>query len=306
MFLCVEDKDRNGMVISTCAACEYIGEKKQQYDALKSQVDGKTEEIKAMGKKAGKTPAEIARAIGKMREPFDKELKPLGDWLYDHNAGGKVRLLGINQQGQYGVLSLPYGTYKKLNEEIKKLKATETYPGTTDQVDPTGRTGVFFEIVRSGKPSKDSDSVRPLMETRADGAKMLVFNKLTNEQLKTALVVLPDLVDIMNEQRIASNQIQALVDLDKLGGGQSDPDEVDRIGIAKGPAEPEDEEPDWMKAAPAETTSTPASAPISTPEPAKAEVKAEPPKVAEKVVESQPTAVNGADLPASGSEDLWS
>ena len=25
MFLCVEDKDRNGMVISTCAACEYIG-----------------------------------------------------------------------------------------------------------------------------------------------------------------------------------------------------------------------------------------------------------------------------------------
>lgn len=306
MFLCVEDKDRNGMVVSTCPACEYIAEKKQEYDALKSQVDGKTEEIKAMGKKAGKTPAEIARAIGKMREPFDKELKPLGDWLYDHNAGGKVRMLGINQQGQYGVLSLPYGTFKKLNEEIKKLKSNETYPGTTDQVDPTGRNGVFFEIVRSGKPSKDSDSVRPLMESRADGAKMLVFNKLTNEQLKTALAVLPDLVDLMNEQRIKPEQIQALVGLDKLGGGQSDPDEVDKIlEIGKAAAEPEDEEPDWMKG-PEVPPSTPANPPAPTPEPAKPEVKAESPKPAEKAPETQPTTVNGADLPASGFEDLWS
>jgi hypothetical protein len=302
------------MITSTCPADDYINDQKTKYDSLKAQLDGKIEEIKAAGRKANKTPAEVAKAIGKIREPFDKELKPLFDWLYDHNAGGKARLLGINQQGQFGVLNLPYGTFKKLNEEIKKLKAGETYPGTTDQVDPTGRNGVFFEIIRNGKPSKDSDTVRPLMETRSDGAKMMVFNKLSNDQLKHALEVLPDLNDLMNENRLRPDQVEALVALDKAGGGQSDPDEVDAIfEINKIKEEVVDDEPEWLSGTVSSTV-----APVDVPktpepvvEPIKPEVKVEAPKPVEKPAEAksapvEPVVVNGADLTASKFEDLWS
>jgi cell division protein FtsN len=191
-------------------------------------------------------------------------------------------------------------------------------------VDPTGRNGVFFEIVRSGKPSKDSDTVRPLMETRGDGAKMLVFNKLANDQLKHALEVLPDLNDLMNENRLRPDQIQALVDLDKAGGGQSDPDEVDTIfEINKAKEEVVEDEPDWVSGNVSSSTVAPAeqpkpAVPVAEPpkpavpvaEPPKPEVKAEAPKPTEKPADVkpapvEPVTVNGADVPATQWNDLW-
>jgi hypothetical protein len=112
----------------------------------------------------------------------------------------------------------------------------------------------------------------------------------------------------MNENRLRPDQIQALVDLDKAGGGQSDPDEVDRIfEINKVKEEVVDDEPEWLSGEPTTAPVDVSKAPEPTVEATKPEVKLEQPKVIEKPAEVKPAVVvNGADVSASGFDDLWS
>jgi len=244
-FLCIEEK-RNGMVTKACPACSYILEYKKKWEAAKAEILRKVEEIKAAGAKAGKTEAEINRVIAKKSEEMKKAAEPLNQWLYDHSCNKKVRIPAVNKQGQFGIFSVSYGLYKKLDEEITKLSA-KTYPGTNFPMQAAGRKGVWFEFKRKGKPSRDSDSVSPVRVQQADGSEILDFHTITNEQLTQAKEVLPDLTELMEESRIRVDQIEALVQLDRDGGGAADPDEVDKVFLdGKVPGASAAEDPDWM------------------------------------------------------------
>lgn len=289
-FLCVEEK-RNGMVTKPCAACNYIAEYKKKWDASKAEIAKKVEEIRAAGAAAGKTEQEINRVIAKKSEEMKKAAESIYQWLYDHSCNKKVRIPAINRQGQFGIFSVSYGLYKKLGEEMKKLTA-RTYPGTNFQVQPAGRKGVWFEFTRKGKPSKDSDNVSPVRIQQSDGSEILDFHTITNEQLIQAKDAIPDLAELMEASRIRPDQIEALVQLDRDGGGSADPDEVDKIFNDGKTADGGD--PDWLNA----TESTKEEQ--LKPEPAKeAPKQPEPVKAAPQDPKPQPEPAKEAPKAAS-------
>lgn len=286
-FLCVENK-RNGMIDRECAACKYIATHAKKWEAVKATIKQQQEDLKARGALAGKTENEINKALQKLTEKLLTENKPLKDWLDAHSCNKKFRIPCMNQQGQFGIFSIPYGLVKKLREEMKKL-TTRFYPGTQFAINPAGRKGVWFEFVRNGKASATSDSVTPVRVQNTDGSEMLDFHTITNEQLEAAKKCLPDLLELMEQSRITDTQMEALVKLDQDGGGSSDPDEVDAIlgstasnNKSSGTTTSTDDLDDWA--------STPASKPEIKQE-VKQEVKEQqvlqPPKTEAKV-ESKP------------------
>ena len=96
-----------------------------------------------------------------------------------------------------------------------------------------------MRVTRTGKASRESDSVTSCRIEKPDGSEVLDFHVITNEQLGQAAERIPDLVELRNQNRISIDLIEALVALDKEGGGSSDPLAVDEIFSSKKDEEPE-------------------------------------------------------------------
>jgi hypothetical protein len=197
-FLCIEEKGYNGMISQECPVCNY---RNPILEKLKSVEKDTTKAVL---------------------------VKNLKQWKDDHGRDAKFRIPCINRQGQYGIFLAPYGLLQSLKQEMKDLK-TQTYPGTTDFIRPIDRKGVWFKFVRRGRPSPTSDKAEVCRVVNGDGYEIKDFHTITNEQLTAAMARIPDLVELRDKNRISIAKMEALVALDKLGKGNPDPVEVDRI-----------------------------------------------------------------------------
>jgi hypothetical protein len=228
-FLCIEDRDyQTKMTKVECPACTYRATYEALRDTQKAEIEGKVEKAKAAAAAAGMSQADIASKASAYRAKLQGELKATNDWLKDHNCDRKVRLAVLNEQEQFCILSLPYGTFKKLSTEMEKVSKRK-YPKTDVQISPAGRKGVWFTITRAGQASRDSDSVEVYEKENDEGAKVLVFHTVTDEQLKVAKEILPDLNTMRESLRLPADKISYLVELDKVGGGRADIDAVDAV-----------------------------------------------------------------------------
>ena len=306
-FLCVEEKNY-GMTVVECPACTYRNGKKKELDAAKIDMDNQVKTLTAKGQSLGKSESEINVAAGKLREKLFQNIKPLSEWMGDHGLDKKFRIPCINKQGQFGIFLAPWGVLQKLRKIMTDLKS-QNYPGTDVAINAHGRKGVWMRITRTGQASTTSDDVTPCRITRAeDGASFLDFHVITNEQLQQAQQRLPDLLELKEQNRISLDKMQALVELDKQGGGSSDPLEVDRILEIGKKKEAANVEQEWADApVVTQKVTTPIDPPVQ-----KVEQVIEKPKTVEtKPVETKPVVtgatgvVNGGTLTNDQFEDLW-
>ena len=307
-FLCIEEKNY-GMVTVECPACVYRSTYVKRLEAAKLDMANQVNALKERGKAKGIAEAEINKAVVKLQEKLITEMKPDADWVYNHGRDGKFRIPCINRQGQFGIFSAPYGVLHALRKEMNSLKQ-RVYPGTDIKIQAAGRKGVWFKITRTGRASRDSDTVKVCRIVRDDGAELLDFQVITNEQLQQAQERLPDLVELRDQNRISVAQIEALVALDKAGGGSSDPLAVDEIFSANKKASSTQNESDWTGASPTGVSAVE----TPKPQPVKEEVKvAETPKTVEPKVEvkaevkeeAKPASINAADMPDADFDSLW-
>jgi hypothetical protein len=316
-FLCIEEKNY-GMVTVECPVCKYRATYLDKVKAAEADMERQTNELIARGQAKGVAKPEIDKAVARLREKLVGEIKPLRDWINNHGRDGKFRILCINKQGQFGIFLAPYSVVQQLRAEMKVLRG-QTYPGTTKTIEPAGRKGVFFKITRTGRPSPQSDKVVVNRIEREDGAEVKDFHVISNEQLQEAQNRIPDLVELKGQSRIRLDQMEALVQLDKSGGGSSDPVEVDRI-LEIGKTQDPLSEPEWLSGEPA-SPPVATNAPIQQPVVTQVVKPAEPPKVEAKAAVVPPTpptpppaapaptpaatAVNGADLSDEDFDNLF-
>jgi hypothetical protein len=269
-FLCIKEKNY-GMVTVECPACTYRNTYIEKAKAAEAAIETQVQDLIARGKAHNAPEAEINKQALKLKEKLISEAKPLKEWVNAHGLDGKFRIPCINKQGQFGIFLAPYGVVQKLRAKIAELR-NENYPGTDKPILATGRKGVWFKIKRTGKASTTSDDVTVNRIALDNGAEMKDFHVITNEQLEEAQNRIPDLAEFRDSNRIRLDQMEALIELDKAGGGSSDPTEVDRILEIGKKKEKQavESEPDWMKGsapsnAPAqETPATPTPPPPET------------------------------------------
>ncbi len=206
-FLCLEEKE-NGKIVVACPACD-----------LRKQRQDKIDAIKLLGKEKGKTQEQIKKAC----EPHNK-------WLYDHGCDGKARIPGLNKKGQIGIFMAPWGAYKSFTEKLKELQQKGK--------DGAGVKGMYFEFIRSGKASRDSDRCEiAKIEVEVDGETLEKddVHVLTRDLAQQAVDNIPDLTELRDKIRYPLEKIQELCALTADADGAFDPDEVDRIlGERKG------------------------------------------------------------------------
>jgi hypothetical protein len=295
-FLCVEEKSY-GMITQECPACNYRNSYLKKLETAKIDMENQIKAKQELGRSKNIPEDQIAKAVSKLREECLAKIKPLSEWVNNHGADGKFRIPCINKQGQFGIFLAPYGVVKQLKEEIRNLK-TRNYPGTDIPMQAAGRKGVWFKITRSGNASPTSDTAKPCRIVREDGAEVLDFHVISNEQLQQAQDRLPDLEEMRELARIRLDQMEALIQLDKDGGGSSDPLEVDLILETAKNNKPLDPPMEW-----AEDPAPPPAPQIAEPAPAaKVETKPEPPKAEPTKVE--PPKIE--DKPKDTFDDLWS
>jgi len=306
-FLCVEEKSY-GMTVQACPACVYKAEFQKKLEDAKRDMETKVKDLHERGRTKGKTEAEINKAAIQLKEKLLGEMKPLVDWIYNHGRDGKFRIPCINKQGQFGIFLAPYGVVQGIRKELDALKQ-RTYPGTDIRIQGAGRKGVWMRVTRTGKASRESDSVTSCRIEKPDGSEVLDFHVITNEQLGQAAERIPDLVELRNQNRISIDLIEALVALDKEGGGSSDPLAVDEIFASKKNEEPEAtwaEDPVAELAPKAEKrveeVKQPEVAPVAVvPKVEPTVEKQEPPKVKEVVEEVKQSEV----APVDDFDALW-
>jgi len=202
VFGCPEKKNYNGMVEVSCAECELIAKRKQQYEAKKGEL----------------------QAAGHDEETIKSMLTAHVDWLKSHNRDSGYYLGVKNLAGEYGVLVINGKMKKALETCIAKLKKEQDI----DALDID--TGVWLEFIRSGKKIQDySFSVEPWRENKtfqtAEGQKVtsqiIVQQALTDEDLEAAQSIIPDLGTIV--RYATPEQVRELV------ASNGEPTEVARI-----------------------------------------------------------------------------
>lgn len=200
-FLCLEEK-REGMITQTCPACKL---RKAREDKIKA--------IEAKGLELKKSGDEIRKAQA-----------PHQQWLRDHGLDGKVRIPAYDKKGQVGILLSPYGLYKDFRDKCKALNQKGH--------DPCGIKGFFFEFIRTGKASFNSDKCEVHQIAKMVEGEEVFKNDvspLTKEIAAAAMENIPDLNELMEKQRYSLDKIEALCALTERSDGSYDPREVDRI-----------------------------------------------------------------------------
>jgi hypothetical protein len=301
-FLCVEER-QGKMVTKECPACNLMKTYQDKKTAIMQAEAEKLSAVRAKATEKGLNEDQLNKGLAKVIEEFKQQKVDVAKWLSDHNADGKVRLHTINKSGKLGVLSLPYGTVKKLIKEKTDIE-TRDYPasiakGRKVKVQANGMCGVFFKITRKGNASKDSDSVVVNRIVNDDGSEMVDFHKITADFLLYAEKALPDLVQMMEDTRISSEKIQQLVDHCVACGGSCDPDEVESI-MGPRPSNKTASKPAPVKAPEVKVSEPVKAEPVVEVKPdIKSEVKAEPAKEPEKASQ------NMADASDDEFDDLF-
>jgi hypothetical protein len=266
-FLCVEER-RGTMVTKECPACQLRSQYEKRRDAIKAEENDGAEKLRVKAKEKKATDAQLAAALAKNAEKFREELAAVNGWLKDHGVDKKFVMATINKREELGITSIPWGMAGKLKDEIKKIE-NRKYPasiakGQDKNIKATDRWGVFFEFNRVGQAKPENDKVDVHMLQAEDGSMNIAFHRVSDELLKKAKTSMPDLVQMVEENRVSFEVVQKLVDHAIECGGSCDPATVD---IIMGP----------RSKAPAPTKSLVDSKPESKEEPkAKSEVKPEP------------------------------
>ena len=230
-FLCIQEKARGGLVTTECPACTYMDPYVTRLASARLDMKTQVDALREKGKAKGIPETAINAKVAELKTKLLNAMKPDADWCYNHGRDGKFRIPFIDRQGQFGIFLAPYGVVQDLRKEMAELRK-RVYPGTDIKIQPNGRKGVWFKITRTGPASRDSDKASPCKIVRDDGAEVLDFHVISNEQLQQAQDRIPDLVALRDENRISVEQMEALVALDKAGGGSPDPIAVDAIFAA--------------------------------------------------------------------------
>lgn len=197
-FRCIEDTDRRtGMLKQNCPECDKIAEIKAQKDQTEA----------------------AAKTEGRSKEEIEYLLSGDNAWLRDHNCDRKHHLAVMNPGGEFGVLVISHKLKKQLDAEIDQLLKKR-------RIDPLDlKTGVWFDFIRTGRSIGElQDKVEVVKEVVNVGGRELEDIKpapLTDEQIETALGVLPDLNNTVTV--LSFDQITTLVQ------GGSEPDTVDAV-----------------------------------------------------------------------------
>jgi hypothetical protein len=196
-FKCIQRKNKNKMVIVQCPECDKIAEYQLQ---LKQAQDEK-------------------KAEGFSEEKIKEFVKPLSDWLYNHNLDKKWYVNAVSQDGQIGRLAMPHKMYQALQQKIDKLR-------NEDGIEPIGADGgVWFVLNRTGKFNQTAFAVDVVMTTEDLGggrkAKVIKPAPLTDE-LKSRLKA--EAFDLSDNSRVLTyDEIKRVVE------SSYDPEEVDHV-----------------------------------------------------------------------------
>lgn len=245
-FLCIEEKSY-GQTTRRCPACDYIKERVERFKNVMTEIVAKADKHVDAALKSGKNKAQVEKArVNFIENESKKEKDAFDKWKSDHNLDKKFKIPVMNQNGEFGVFACPYGAKIQLLKLIDSLK-TQSYPGRSEPIQPFGRKGVWFVFDRVGKASLTSDIVSVLRKTQSDGSEIKEFHTITDEELKQAMDVIPDLKELLERNRISEAKMIELIELDRLGGGKADPDEVSRVlgkGVSEDPEAAEASEED--------------------------------------------------------------
>lgn len=128
-FLCVEEMDFKTKILKTrCPLCD----KRREHEA----------EYKRAQEAARSNPGITKEKLNEYRMTF---IDPL-------NVEGRFFLNVVNLAGEIGILPIPTKLKNDMVETFKQMK-------NTDGIDPTGKTGVFFDFVKISKYKGDNQPV---------------------------------------------------------------------------------------------------------------------------------------------------
>lgn len=230
-FRCIEDKDRRtGMLKQNCPECDKIAEVKEEV----------------------KRATALATAEGKSEDEIKYLVSGHDSWLKNHNCDRKHHLAVMNPAGEFGVLTISHKLKKQLDAEIDQLLKKRNL----DPLDLGG--GVWFDFIRTGRSIGElQDKVEVVKEVvEVNGRKLEDIKPapLTDEQIATALEILPDLNTTVTV--LTFDQIKTLVE------SGSEPEVVDTVFDMSTPHVREHTAP---KRSP--TPTTPTAAPVAKPAP---------------------------------------
>jgi hypothetical protein len=288
-------------------------------EAIRNKEVVETDRVRAQAKAKGiADEGKIAAVLAKQLEPLRAEKDPVFKWLKDHGVDGKYNFYAINKTGQIGIGMIPYGLKKKYAVEVKAMES-KLYPASISKgkeipVQVNGRVGVFFNFVRTGKASNNSDTVTVnQVPFGSEGAVVTDWHTVSNAVLQQAQDVLPCLVEEQEALRISDDKVNALVKhcIEMCGG--CDPDVVDSImgsrvqrsapAVVDTKVVKEEVVDDFMAEAPAKVET------VVVPEvkvEVKAEVKPEPKAEAKAETVVAPAVVqNGADMADDQFDNLF-
>lgn len=196
-FLCIEQKDSNKQIVVHCPKCDQMSKYRGQAKARESVLatEHKIEDLESSKF------SDIKRN--------DQKLKVVNDWLKKNNCDKKFYTNAMNEAREFGVLTLSYSTATKVLEP--KLKDLQNN-AKLDPFDPSA--GVWVVFTRTGRNPNVTDTAEILMIEGEDGAFRRGKAPLTEEEVKKALKVCPDLSNIHQEivRVLPATAIQALVD----------------------------------------------------------------------------------------------
>lgn len=187
-FLCVEEIDYSSRkILSPCPACEEIRAKKEEYDALESQL----------------------KAEGLEKEEIREKLSPLTAWLKKYNVNGQWYMNVMNTEGEVGTLAIPSRMRSHLRTAIKDLVEKGYDPLSTDK----GFWFVFSRTRDDKGQALHSVHVRTVDVQLENGEIATVTrpSSLSEDQLKTALAGCRDLAEEPPAIQLTYDQISSVV-----------------------------------------------------------------------------------------------
>lgn len=193
-FRCIQETDRNRVVIQDCPACDLINTQKTAFEALKAKL----------------------LSSGKSADEIKTEAGPLEDWLRQYNVDFKCYVNAMNPNNEFGDLKINHKFHKKgIDAKINELKDQKIDPLDLAQ-------GVWFEINKTTKDGNDTVTVvqEPFSmegQTFYRPKKAPLDESLANRALEEC----PDLNDI--GFALTYEQIKAIVE------SSGEPEDIDKI-----------------------------------------------------------------------------
>lgn len=203
-FKCIEEKNRDKMITKECKGCTKVKAQIALRDERKASID-----------------AEIKRGKKYSEADVEELMRPLEDWIKEHNIDRKWWINVMNEKRECGVLLIAHRHKAALDAAMEKLQKEEGI-SKKEMMEP--KTGVWWDFGRTGSGNQTQHTVAAVYETEVINNKRVRSLKtapLTNEDLQNVLANCADLNQVV--RTLTADQIEALV------GGSGDPEEVDAI-----------------------------------------------------------------------------